>query len=178
VLVDDPQLTSRYIDGHNKIEWCPVRLIFDRQLRTVKESLPKVYADENRARTIVVTGPNSNARKRAVLEKQGVAIWTLPAVNDATWFKTLREKCVAAELIGVFLEGGPTLLSVFLAAQELDYLFAYRSGKFLADAEAVPALSGPPRPNLADAYELADVHCDSWGTDQLMRGHIVYPSEK
>jgi riboflavin biosynthesis pyrimidine reductase len=70
------------------------------------------------------------------------------------------------------------LLNAFLAARELDYLFAYRGNKFLADAEAVPVFSGPARPHLADAYELANVQCATLGTDQLMRGQIVYPPGK
>jgi diaminohydroxyphosphoribosylaminopyrimidine deaminase/5-amino-6-(5-phosphoribosylamino)uracil reductase len=147
-------------------------------LRTVREPLPKVYSDADKARTIVVTGLNVEADKCAILEKQGVGIWNLPVANDATWFKVLREKCVAAGLVGIFLEGGPTLLNAFLAAKELDYLFAYRGSKFLADAQAIPAFSGPARPRLADAYELTNVQCKKLGTDQLMRGHIVYPQEK
>jgi len=181
VLADNPRLTSRHVDGHSKtdtIDWCPVRLIFDRTLRTVAEPLPKVYADENRARTIVVTSSSPESGKRAILEKQGVGVWNLPDTNDATWFKALREKCVAAGLVGVFLEGGPTLLNAFLAAQELDYLFAYRGAKFLADDGAKSAFSGPPRPALTDAYELTNVQCATLGTDQLMRGHIVYPQGK
>jgi len=177
VLADNPQLTSRFVRGHDKIDWCPVRLIFDRQLRSVTETLPKVYADENRAKTIVVTSANPAAAKRAILEKQGVGIWTMPDANDATWFKALREKCVAAGLVGVFIEGGPTLLNTFLAAKELDYLFAYRGAKFLADDGAKPAFSGPPRPSLASAYELANVECRDFDSDQLMRGHIVYPED-
>jgi diaminohydroxyphosphoribosylaminopyrimidine deaminase/5-amino-6-(5-phosphoribosylamino)uracil reductase len=176
VLADDPQLTSRYVDRDKKIEWCPVRLIFDRQLRTVTDSLPKVYTDAHAARTIVVTGPSPDEEKRAILEKHWVGIWTMPAENNAAWFAALREKCAAAGLIGVFLEGGPTLLNAFLAARELDYLFAYRGSKFLADAEALPVFSGPARPALADAYQLANVQCATLGTDQLMRGHIVYPT--
>jgi len=177
VLADDPQLTSRYICGHDKIDWCPVRLIFDRQLRTVIEPLPKVYSDANCARTIAVAGLSPDGARRAQLEAKGVQVWTMPDAGPE-WFAALREKCAAAGLIGVFIEGGPTLLSAFLAAQELDYLFAYRGSKFLADAEAVPVFSGPARPHLADAYELINIQSKNLGTDQLMRGHIVYPQGK
>jgi len=178
VLADDPQLTSRSVVDDKEIEWCPVRLIFDRTLRTVTESLPKVYSDAHAARTIVVTGPSPDEGKRTILEKQWVGIWTLPVENDAAWFAALREKCVETGLLGVFLEGGPTLLNAFLAAKELNYLFAYRSSKFLADDGAKSAFSGPARPALADAYELANVQCATLGTDQLMRGHIIYPQGK
>ncbi|HTB62537.1 MAG TPA: bifunctional diaminohydroxyphosphoribosylaminopyrimidine deaminase/5-amino-6-(5-phosphoribosylamino)uracil reductase RibD [Opitutales bacterium] len=174
VLADDPQLTSR----NGKAEWCPVRLIFDRTLRTVTEKLPQVYVDAHRARTIVVTGALVEKSKYAILENQGVAVWTLPAKNDAAWFAGLRQKCAEAGLSGLLIEGGPKLLSAFLQADELDYLFAYRAPKFLADAEAAPVFTGPPRPRLADAFTLKDVRHASLGDDQLLRGFIEYPQTK
>ncbi len=152
-----------------------MRLIFDRTLRTVTEKLPQVYADAHRARTIVVTGPLVEKSKRAILENQGVTAWTLPAKNEAAWFAELRQKCGEAGLNGLLIEGGPKLLSAFLQAGELDYLFAYRAPKFLADAEAAPVFTGPPRPRLADAFTLKDARQASLGDDQLLRGFVAYP---
>jgi diaminohydroxyphosphoribosylaminopyrimidine deaminase/5-amino-6-(5-phosphoribosylamino)uracil reductase len=174
VLADDPQLTSRL----GKTGWCPRRLIFDRTLRTVTHPLPKVYADAHRARTIVVTGPTPDAARRAQLKKQGVTVWTLPPNGGAAWFAALHQKCAAAGLVGLLLEGGPALLSAFLLAGELDYLFAYRAPKFFADAEAAPVFTGPPRPRLADAFTLRDVRHAAFGDDQLLRGRVVYPAPK
>ncbi len=173
VLADNPRLTSR-LAGR---EWCPIRLIFDRRLRTVTKTLPGVYTDANRDRTIVVTGPKPENKRRARLEAAGVALWTLPASGPA-WFSALREKCAEAGLTGVLLEGGPTLLSSFLAAGELDYLFAYRSPKFFADPQARPAFTGPPRPQLDQAYTLRAPHHAALGDDQLLRGSVIYPKGK
>ncbi len=168
VLADDPQLTSRI----GKTEWCPVRLVFDRTLRTVGAKLPRVYADENRARTIVVTGVSPDAAKRKLLEQQGVAVWPL---LPERWFASLREKCAQAGLTGLLLEGGPTLLSAFLQGGELDYLFAYRAPKILADTEALPVFTGPPRPRLADAFTLTNIRHANFDDDQLLRGFVAAP---
>jgi diaminohydroxyphosphoribosylaminopyrimidine deaminase/5-amino-6-(5-phosphoribosylamino)uracil reductase len=168
VLADDPQLTSRI--GRNV--WCPMRLIFDRTLRTVAKKLPRVYTDDFRVRTIVVTASSPDQARRAMLEKQGVELWALPAKN---WFTALRQQCLTAGLTGLFLEGGPTLLSAFLHAEALDYLLAYRAPKFLADAEAVPVFTGPARPRLADAFALSNVRQAALGDDQLLRGFVQYP---
>ncbi len=168
VLADDPQLTSRI----GQSVWCPTRLVFDRTLRTVGKKLPRVYTDVHRARTVVVTSSAPHAAKRAILEKQGVAVWPLAKKN---WYSSLRKKCAEGGLTGIFLEGGPTLLSAFLAVGELDYLFAYRAPKFLADAAAIPVFTGPPRASLADAYTLANVQHASLGDDQLLRGFVRYP---
>lgn len=174
VRADDPRLTSR-LGGR---EWCPMRLIFDRTLRTAVGPLPRVYSDAFRARSIVVTGPAPVRSRRVRLEKQGVQLWTLPARPGPKWFAALAEKCAAAGLTGVLIEGGPTLLSAFLATRSLDYLFAYRAPKFFADAAALPALTGRPRPRLADAYTLTDVRQLALGDDQLLRGRVVYPAKK
>jgi diaminohydroxyphosphoribosylaminopyrimidine deaminase/5-amino-6-(5-phosphoribosylamino)uracil reductase len=168
VLADDPQITSRI----GKKEWCPQRLIFDRTLRTVTAKLPRVYTDAYHANTIVVTNPTAPAARRKKLEAQGVTVWVLAPQKGNGWFESLREKCTTAGITGVLIEGGPTLLSAFLVAGALDYLFAYRAPKILADAEAIPAFTGPPRPRLASAYSLTDVRHATLGDDQLMRGWV------
>jgi diaminohydroxyphosphoribosylaminopyrimidine deaminase/5-amino-6-(5-phosphoribosylamino)uracil reductase len=173
VMADNPRLTSRI----GEVEWCPIRLIFDRILRTASGQLPQVYTDEYRSRTIVVTSPSPSLERRAILEKQGVTYWMLPLLPDASWFAALREKCVEAGLTGLLIEGGSISLSTFLLARKLDYLFAYRGAKILADDKAPCVFgAGPPRSRLADAYELANVKCADFDTDQLMRGHVVYPA--
>jgi diaminohydroxyphosphoribosylaminopyrimidine deaminase/5-amino-6-(5-phosphoribosylamino)uracil reductase len=172
VLADDPRLTSR-LGGR---EWRPVRLIFDRSLRTVAgKKLPRIYGDAGAGKVVVVTGPRPEKKRRARVEKLGAEVWVLPAADGRKYFTALRERCAAAGLTGVLLEGGPGLLSAFLAARELDYLFAYRAPKFFADAEAKAALTGPARPRLAQAYALADVRHAILGEDQLVRGRVVYP---
>jgi diaminohydroxyphosphoribosylaminopyrimidine deaminase/5-amino-6-(5-phosphoribosylamino)uracil reductase len=171
VRADDPRLTSR-LGGR---EWRPARLIFDRSLRTATGGkLPRVYRDAGKGKVIVVSGPKPEKKGRTRLEKIGVEVWALPA-EGRKYFTTLREKCAAAGLTGVLIEGGPGLLSAFLAAKELDYLFAYRAPKFFADAEAKAALTGPARPDLAQAYALAEVRHAVLGEDELMRGRVVYP---
>jgi diaminohydroxyphosphoribosylaminopyrimidine deaminase/5-amino-6-(5-phosphoribosylamino)uracil reductase len=169
VLADNPQLTSR-LDGR---EWRPVRLIFDRHLRTAVGKLPWVYGDAKEGQVIVVSGPAPPAALRSRLEKKGVIVWALPA-DERKYFSILREKCAAAGLTGALIEGGPGLLSAFLVAGEIDYLFAYRAPKFFADAEAKAAFTGPARPKLADAHTLAEVRHAILGDDQLMRGKVVY----
>src|SRR5256885_10098293 len=52
VLKDNPRLTAR---RPGEAEWCPWRFVFDGLLRTVVDkSLPNVFTDEFRDRTIVV----------------------------------------------------------------------------------------------------------------------------
>jgi len=170
VLADDPQLTSRI----GKNVWCPMRLVFDRTLRTVTKKLPRVYTDEYRKDTAVLCGSRPDRQRERQLTRQGVIVFPVSSKEDS-WVKGLREFCESAKLPGVLIEGGPTLLSAFLAAGELDYLFAYRAPKFFADESAIPALSGAVGERMNDAYSLADVRHAVLGDDQLLRGRVVYP---
>ncbi len=155
--------------------WCPQRFIFDRTLRTVTKPLPHVYADEYRKQTVVLAGRRPDRQREAELEKQGVEVFPAPALFGYDWIPALREFCEGVEMPAVLLEGGPTLLSAFLRAREMNYLFAYRAPKFFADENSQPAFSGSFCERLTDAYTLADVRHATLGDDQLLRGRVVYP---
>lgn len=172
VLADNPRLTAR-LEGQE--EWCPVRFVFDRSLRTLTDPLPLVYKDAYAGRTILVTSSEARHEKLDTLAPQLGDVWALPAESDAAFFNAFREQCVRAEITGVFVEGGAGLLSALLQTQQLDYLLAYRAPKLLADAAAPSVFHGLSPDTVDDAVQLRDVQHATLGEDQLMRGHIVYP---
>jgi len=100
------------------------------------------------------------------------SVWKLPSAGMLDHF---LQRCAAEGIIGLYLEGGPTLISAFLAERHLDYLFAYRAPKFLADDEARACLSGQSPLGLEQAYQLEDVQTADLAGDQLMRGRVLYP---
>ncbi|MDP0497214.1 MAG: bifunctional diaminohydroxyphosphoribosylaminopyrimidine deaminase/5-amino-6-(5-phosphoribosylamino)uracil reductase RibD [Verrucomicrobiota bacterium JB024] len=165
---DNPALTSRLEET-----WCPVRFIFDRTLRTVREPLPQIYSDEWRSNTIVVTDSTDAPRRLKVLEDQGVTVWSMRAER---FFETFLEKCTQAQITGVYVEGGSSLLGLLLEEHRIDYLFSYRAPVFLADPQALPALQGLVSTTLDAAPRLNNIRHALYGDDQLMRGHIVYPN--
>jgi len=171
VLADDPQLTSRL----GKTVWCPQRFVFDRTLRTVTDPLPRVYSDEFCKDTAVFTGARPDPQKEAQLARREVDVLSA-YTDDDDWVYGLREFCENAGVPAVLIEGGPTLLSAFLQLGQLDYLFAYRAPKFVADDGAISAFRGRFCDRLKDAYTLADVRHATLGDDQLMRGRVVYPA--
>jgi diaminohydroxyphosphoribosylaminopyrimidine deaminase/5-amino-6-(5-phosphoribosylamino)uracil reductase len=172
-LHDQPRLTSR-IEGEK--EWCPVRFVFDGRLRTgAGEKLPAVYTDEFRERTVVVTSlqaPTGYVRK---LENLGVRVWALPDIEGRVSIDAFGEKCEAEGIGGVFVEGGSRLLSEFLRARDLDYVFAYRAPVLFADDRATSVMHGLRTEKLEQAVRLERVRHDALGGDQLMRGFAVYP---
>lgn len=172
VRADNPRLTAR-IGGS---EWCPWRLVFDGLLRTVLDkSMPGVYTDEFRERTIVVTTPHGGLGYVRKLNALGVKTWVLNSNSPKVNFTDFRERCAAEGITGVLFEGGAQLLSELLQARELDYLFVYHAPVLFADDKGKAILRGLRTEALDQAIRLGDVRHEVHGEDTLMRGFVKYP---
>jgi diaminohydroxyphosphoribosylaminopyrimidine deaminase/5-amino-6-(5-phosphoribosylamino)uracil reductase len=173
VAKDNPRLTAR-IPG--RPEWCPVRFVFDGRLSTVvDQSLPHLYTDEFRERTIVVTTTHSGAGYVRKLHDLGVQAWVFESPTQRVPFSEFRRRCSEARIDAVFFEGGAQLVSRMIRDRQLDYLFVYRGPILLADDRSKPMLSGLRTEKLADALRLAGVRHEILGEDTLTRGRVVYP---
>jgi diaminohydroxyphosphoribosylaminopyrimidine deaminase/5-amino-6-(5-phosphoribosylamino)uracil reductase len=173
VMKDNPKLTARIAGAE---EWCPVRFVFDGLLRTVAEkTVPQVYSDAFRERTIVVTTPHGGVGYVRKLRDMGVQVWVLPSPMQRVSIADFRIKCAQEKITGVYVEGGSHLVSELLAMRELDYMFIYRAPVLLADDKAKSAYMGLRGDKLEQAVRLTDVRHDQFGDDQLMRGRVVYP---
>lgn len=175
ILKDNPRLTARRA---GEPEWCPWRFVFDGLLRTVVDkNLPAVFTDEYRDRTIVVTTPHGGLGYVRKLRDMGIRVWTFDSPTQRVAFADFRKKCAEERIAGVFVEGGAQLVSEFLRARQLDYLFAYRAPMLFADDKAKTIFSGLRPERLEHAVRLADVIHETFGDDSLMRGRVVYPEK-
>ena len=175
VLADNPSLTSR-LGGE---VWCPLRFVFDTGLRTVRKPELKLYRDEHRERTIVVSGENAEKDLLQTLKNRGIQHWVLPEDGSGKLnLKAFIEKCRECEITGVFIEGGAALLSSFLREKLLSYLFAYRAALIFADDEAQGVFGGKITLAIEDGICLRKAVHSSFGSDQLMRGFLAYPESK
>ncbi len=175
LLHDNPRLTSR-IEGAE--EWCPVRFVFDGLLRTVNDkTLPAVYSDEFRDRTIVVTTTHGGMGYVRKLRDMGVKVWVLPSDSQRVRLPDFREKCAEAKITGVYFEGGSDLLSQLLRDAQIDYLFSYRAPMILGDDRAKPMMKGLRTEKLIQAVRLTGVKHRVLGDDMLARGKVVYPEK-
>ena len=103
VLSDDPSLTSRV----GETVWCPVRFIFDGLLRTVVDKRQlKIYTDEYKDRTIVVTTPHGGLGYVRKLQAMGVKVWNIESSTVRAPLPEFRRLCVEAGITGVYIEGG------------------------------------------------------------------------
>lgn len=173
VLDDNPRLTAR-IEGAE--EWCPTRFIFDGLLRTVVDrNMPNVYTDEFRDKTIVVTTPHGGLGYVRKLRELGITVWVIPSDTQRVAFADFKQKCAEHKISGVYVEGGARLIGNLLRSRELDYLFNYRAPVLFADEKGKNGFTGLRTERLADAVRLSEVKHESFGDDQLMRGHVQYP---
>lgn len=174
VLADDPELTARHPDVPSH---CPRRLIFDRKLRVASHLDCRLLCDQWHDHTVVITKLGAPASRLRALEKAGVECWEFPTEPPQAFYEQLRKRCAEAGLTGVLIEGGSGLLSDLLSECQLDYLFAYRAPKLLADERALPAFRGLNTSEMADAISLLKVHHAILGEDILTRGHVFHPEE-
>ena len=164
VVADDPQLTARLPEG----TWCPRRIILDGKLSSVPEkgNLPKVFSDDHRANTLVVTAIGSSPSRREALAEVGVALRELPADESGRFpIADLKTLCVEEGLTGVYFEGGPTVARQLLDCGVLDHLFWYESPKVFdnEDAPAAPSRS---------SFSLHGERNIQLGPDLLTRGYL------
>ena len=173
VLEDDPKLTSRCQEAE---EWAPIRFVFDGLLRTVVDrNMPKLYTDEYRDRTIVVTTAHGGLGYVRKLEQAGIKVWVIPSDSQRVPFDEFKRRCAEAKISGIYVEGGAELIGNLLRERELDYLFNYRAPILFADQRARSGFTGLRTEKLKDAVRLSGVRHANFGDDQLMRGHVVYP---
>ncbi len=175
VLADDPRLTARPV---GEDEWCPWRFVFDGLLRTVGGvSLPQVYTDDFRERTIVVTTQHGGMGYVRKLRQMGVTVWVLDSPSQRVNFADFRRRCAEGKITGVYFEGGAYLLSELLRSRELDYLFNYRAPLLFADDKARSVFTGLRTESIQQAVRIQNSITDVLGEDSLVRGHVVYPAK-
>jgi len=175
VLHDNPRLTVR---PPGAAETCPIRFVFDGLLRTVVEkNLPRLFTDEFRGRTIVVTTPHGGLGYVRKLRDLGVQVWVIDSPSQRVPFAAFRRRCTEERISGVLIEGGAQLISELLRARELDYLFAYHAPLLFADDKARTIFSGLRPERVAQGVRLDEVRHESFGGDVLMRGRVVYPEK-
>ena len=149
VTHDNPRLTAR-VEGQD--EWCPVRFVFDGLLRTVVDrNMPKVYTDEFREKTIVVTTPHGGLGYVRKLRDAGITVWVIPSDSQRVAFADFKQRCAEIDISGVYVEGGARLIGDLLRSRELDYLFNYRAPVLFADEKSRGGFTGLRTEKLADA---------------------------
>jgi diaminohydroxyphosphoribosylaminopyrimidine deaminase/5-amino-6-(5-phosphoribosylamino)uracil reductase len=137
VLADDPLLTAR-IDGARQ----PLRVVFDSQARLPLES--QLLRTLDQAPVLVVAAPGASSDRISALRAAGADVLQTNAIEPA-----LRELGTRS-ITSLFLEGGRTLASSFLAADQLDESRTFIAPMLLGNDESAgragPVAAGDPPP--------------------------------
>jgi diaminohydroxyphosphoribosylaminopyrimidine deaminase/5-amino-6-(5-phosphoribosylamino)uracil reductase len=132
-LADDPLLTAR-IEGARQ----PKRVIFDSQARLPLDS--QLLQTLDQAPVLVVTSPDAPTDRTSALQNAGAEIIIATDIDSA-----LRE-LGRREVTSLFLEGGRTLASSFLSADQVDesrtFIAPMLLGKFNPDPRAGGTVGG------------------------------------
>jgi diaminohydroxyphosphoribosylaminopyrimidine deaminase / 5-amino-6-(5-phosphoribosylamino)uracil reductase len=141
VLADDPLLTAR-IDGARQ----PLRVVFDREARLPLEA--QLLQTLDQAPVLVVADPDAPAARAAALRDAGAEVLVATGIESA-----LRE-LGSRGITSLFLEGGKTLASGFLAAGQVDECRTFVAPMLIGVDESAwragPAAAGdPPSPATA-----------------------------
>ncbi|MGD8305592.1 MAG: bifunctional diaminohydroxyphosphoribosylaminopyrimidine deaminase/5-amino-6-(5-phosphoribosylamino)uracil reductase RibD [Ignavibacteria bacterium] len=123
VIVDDPMLTVRHIEGRN-----PIRIILDGKL-SMPESARVIKNDEPE-KTWIVTGNDSNADKKNLLKQKGVKIIEFQVNGKKNIdVNELLKQLGSNNISSVLVEGGRQVFSQFIEQELFDELVVLQSPK-------------------------------------------------
>jgi diaminohydroxyphosphoribosylaminopyrimidine deaminase/5-amino-6-(5-phosphoribosylamino)uracil reductase len=153
VLADDPLLTARparsTFESHsgsnverNAVRQ-PIRVVFDRQVRLPLDS--QLLATLDRAPVVAVVSQGADPARTTALRDAGAEILVADNI-EAALFELGRRN-----LTSLFLEGGRTLASAFLAADAVDEVRTFVSPILLGGGKRVEALDAGAEDTLITA---------------------------
>jgi diaminohydroxyphosphoribosylaminopyrimidine deaminase / 5-amino-6-(5-phosphoribosylamino)uracil reductase len=159
VLIDNPELTVRYVKGRN-----PIRIIVDGRLIVPLKS--KVFYPE--AATVVYTGKSNDVkklRKITSLEKMGIVVNQLKSKNDKIKMSYLVEDLGRHKISSVLVEGGQQTYLSFLFEHLVDKIYLFTSHrKFQEGVKTFGNVSIDLRSKLHSVRH--------FGTDELRELHL------
>lgn len=162
VLADDPSLTARRPGLESKD---PVRIILDARLDIPLDR--KVLA----AGTVLATGPDPPAGKRAAVEKTGARVLETDLrdgrINLARLMPILGKMGIASLLV----EGGGSVLGSAFAAGIVDKVNFFFAPRILCGDDGVPICRGTGPERMADAIRLTDVSVHRFDADVMIEGY-------
>jgi 3,4-dihydroxy 2-butanone 4-phosphate synthase/GTP cyclohydrolase II len=135
VLVDDPQLTVRLVDGPH-----PQPIVLDSHLRTPPTAA--LLAHPSKRLWLAATQPPMD--RVVALEAQGARIFRLPAdLTGNVSLTTLLDKLGEEGIQRLMVEGGAQVINAFLEQKLVNKLIVTIAPKLLGGLQAVERLSAP-----------------------------------
>lgn len=165
VLVDDPQLTVRCVDGEH-----PIPVVLDSCLRTPPTA--RLLQQEKR-QAIIVTLPEASKGREAELVEAGARIIRMPESPDGgirltDLFCWLREQ----DMHTLMVEGGAKVICSVLADRLVDQLVLTIAPRFFGQ-DGVRAVGTLNCAHSIARPSLTNVEVEQLGDDLLVRGDLA-----
>ena len=169
VLDDDPELTTRLVEGKN-----PVRIVLDSRARIPLTA--KVL--QGKVKTIIVTGPDADAGKCGKLRSlQNVEVLTLPCEDGKISVPALLQALYEHEIASVLVEGGSEVLGSFLDARVADRVYAFIAPKLVGGKKALPAIGGKGIGVMSNCATVTEPELLTLEKDWLITGRVTFREE-
>lgn len=166
VLDDDPELTTRLVEGKN-----PLRIVLDSRARIPFTA--KVL--QGGAKTIVATGSDADKGKvRELGSLENVEILPLPEKEGRLDLDELLRQLLDRSVTSLLVEGGSQVLGAFLDRQLGDRVYAFIAPKLAGGTAALPAVGGHGFARMAQCAHITGTEMKSLGEDWLITGRIEY----
>jgi diaminohydroxyphosphoribosylaminopyrimidine deaminase/5-amino-6-(5-phosphoribosylamino)uracil reductase len=134
VLADDPLLTARHPDARQ-----PLRVVFDSQARLPLDS--QLLQTLAQSPVLVVTAPEADSARLAALRDAGAEILVASGSTTGERISSALADLGRREITSLFLEGGQTLASAFLAAGQIDESRTFIAPMLLGSGKSTEAES-------------------------------------
>jgi diaminohydroxyphosphoribosylaminopyrimidine deaminase / 5-amino-6-(5-phosphoribosylamino)uracil reductase len=174
ILSDNPLLTDR--SGRQRRRPL-LRVILDSRLRLPLESrlVQSVVAERNN--DVLVFCVLADEQKKSQLEKLGIRIETLPAVepDGRPDLAAILRRLGQLEITSVMIEGGATVNWTALASDVVDKVFLYYAPKILAGSGSIPLAAGAGFLHLSQAAQVKHIQLHRFGEDFAVEGYLRDP---
>lgn len=171
VLVDDPSLTARTGPRLKKLaSRQPLRIVVDSRLRTPFKA--QVLTQQDKAKTIIATTAAVPAARRSVLQKEGIGILTLPALQGRVSLAALLKQLGRRGITSLLVEGGSEVNAAMLKAKLVDHIRLYIAPLLLGGQNAKSVIGGESPARLAGAIKVRHVVTRFVGDDVVVEGDL------
>jgi diaminohydroxyphosphoribosylaminopyrimidine deaminase/5-amino-6-(5-phosphoribosylamino)uracil reductase len=171
VLTDDPSLTARTGPRFEQLmPRQPLRIVVDSRLRTPFRA--QVLAQQDKAKTIMATTAVAPAARRSVLQKKGIEILTLPALQGRVSLRALLTQLGQRGIMSLLVEGGGEINAALLKAKLVNHVRLYMAPLLLGGQNAKGVIGGVSPARLAGAIAVGHVVTRSVGHDVVVEGEL------
>lgn len=164
VLADDPELTTRLVQGKN-----PVRVVLDSKLRlSLMASVLNPLAE-----TIIFTGEDTgNVKAQALAALPNVEVVRLPLEDGKLPVQMVVAKLAERGITSLLVEGGSAVHGAFFDAGLADRVCAFIAPKLIGGAHALPPIGGKGAELVETGWQLKEVEVKQLGSDIMLTGLV------